>query len=120
MGDVFEFIGLALLFIGVLFLIQLFYAWIAKVGNVNIVSRRGTKIATPKDFDENIEALNNYKNDIKSFILKSINSLNKDDRTVKGISEKLKLINELEELRLKNVISESEFLVLKNQIIEMI
>jgi hypothetical protein len=117
MRAIFDFILGAAFFIGVLYLLQFFNAFLAKFLNINIVSKRGTKIATPKDFDANIEAIKNYKNDVKNLLSKTIYKINRGNSS-RSISEKLRLLKELDDLKNRSILTESEFNELRSKIIK--
>ena len=113
-----EFIGK--LIIAVISLAIVAYAWswimggISKLFGTTMVNKRGTVISTPNTINENIDELKVIKNKLFGSLKNIRDSINSKNI---GPQEKIKLLSELESLKQNGVVSEIEFIEIKNQIL---
>ncbi len=114
MADFFIGLGMFIAFVLVFGFLQ---NWLAKIGKVNIVSKSGTIIASPKAYDEQIESLKKIKEKTIDTFKSSISSFKRFSNKSLNAAEKIRLLKELEELKSKNIVSAEEYYILRKDIL---
>jgi|JI6StandDraft_1071083.scaffolds.fasta_scaffold397360_1 hypothetical protein len=99
------------------YLFSLFFSYISKITGTTIAYRRNI-VSTPDDFDshvENIKKVNTSINNLqKNFLNKFAKMMTQSQIS---LSDSFALLNELEELKTRNIITDSEYSKLKEKII---
>jgi hypothetical protein len=99
-------------FIGLAYAWGLFQDWLAKTTNSNI-SYRGKIVSRPHYHNQNINEIKEFKSKVVGYIQKV--KFQKNDL---DISEQIKLLKQLDELKINRSISEEEYLELKEKILK--
>lgn len=119
--EAFEFIGNAILFIGSLIVIAIVWGFLmngmSKIFNTRI-TYRGTTVGHPDEFDRDIETITKVKNAAINRIKDSVNSFITRNSATNNVSEKLRLLQELEDLKSSQILSETEYHDLRNEILK--
>lgn len=115
MEDILNFVGIALLLVGVFFVIFLLMNLLAKASNTKIVSRTGSTVASPENFDFIINSTKSRLNQA----LTRLKKLNNKSVTIieSKTSTKLEKLSELHRLRQEGAISQDEYEYLKSEIL---
>ncbi len=118
---VFEIIGKIIL--GIIFFAVTAYVFsflmglIAKLFNANI-SYRGATIGTPDQIDQDIEEIKKIRNAALNRLKSAISAFQSRDNKQSNVSEKLRLLKELEELKVNQALSEIQYYELKSEILK--
>jgi hypothetical protein len=117
----FELIGKIVLGIGFLLIVkilwQLFMSWFSKTTKMSIYYRNNL-VAKPTDYDAIKSNLTISKNIFIEKVVSAAKNLKLQKNSNYSISEKLKLLKELDELREKGVVTEEEFKHLRSEILD--
>jgi len=89
----------------------------SKIFNTRI-TYHGTTVGHPDEFDRDIEAIKKVKNAAMNQIKTSIKSFKTRNSITNNVSEKLRLLKELEDLKSNQTLSETEYHDLKNEILK--
>ena len=98
-------------FIGLAYVWGMFQDWLAKTTNSNI-SYRGKIVSRPHYHDQNISEIKEFKNNVIGYLQKVKFQKNNLD-----ISEQIKLLKQLEELKINGSLTEKQYLELKEKIL---